>query len=48
MKRLEDYLDNKEVKCKEINRVSIMDKTTLDLCADVLRLPKPCRLVIIR
>lgn len=48
MKRLEDYLDSKEKKCKDVYRVGISDKTTLDLCADVMKVSKSCRLVIIR
>jgi phage FluMu protein Com len=48
MKRLQGYLDNKETQCKGVNRVSISDKTTLELCVDVIKLSKPCKLVIIR
>lgn len=48
MKRLEDYLDNKEKKCKDVYRVHVTDKTTLDLCGDVMKVSKSCRLVIIR
>ncbi|XP_061173841.1 uncharacterized protein LOC133182961 [Saccostrea echinata] len=48
MKRLEGYLDNKNSQCKEVNHVSISDKTILDLCMDVMKLRKPCKLVIIK
>lgn len=48
MKRFEDYLDNKEKKCKDVYRVYVIDKIILDLCGDVMKVFKFCRLVIIR
>lgn len=48
MKRFEDYLDNKEKRCKDVYRVYVIDKIILDLCGDVMKVFKFCRLVIIR